>query len=221
MPLHLKFDTIAIAASASLALAACTTDPYTGERQASKTAIGAGVGAAVGAVGGAIVGGKKKRKEMLIGAGVGALAGGAVGAYMDNQEAKLRRQLEGTGVSVTRMGDDIILNMPSNITFDVDEADIKPQFHEVLDSVALVLKEFQKTYVDVLGHTDSTGAEAYNQDLSMRRASAVANYLIGRDVRGERFLIRGMGEAAPIADNATAEGRALNRRVEITLSPIV
>lgn len=217
----LIFRAMGLFAVCGIALGACTTDPYTGERQASKTAIGAGVGAAVGAVGGAIVGGKKKRKEMLIGAGIGALAGGAVGAYMDSQEAKLRRQLQGTGVSVTRVGDDIILNMPSNITFDVDRSDIKPQFHEVLDSVALVLKEFEKTYVDVLGHTDSTGADAYNQELSMRRASAVASDLMARKVQGERFLIRGMGEAAPIASNDTAEGRALNRRVEITLSPII
>lgn len=217
----ISFRTAGLIAACGFALGACTTDPYTGERQASKTAIGAGVGAAVGAVGGAIVGGKSKRKEMLIGAGIGAVAGGAVGAYMDSQEAKLRRQLEGSGVSVTRAGNDIILNMPSNITFDVDRSDINPAFYNVLDSVALVLKEFEKTYVDVLGHTDSTGSDAYNQDLSMRRASAVASYLMGKNVQGERFLIRGMGEAAPIASNDTPEGRALNRRVEITLSPIV
>ncbi|RME68940.1 MAG: cell envelope biogenesis protein OmpA [Alphaproteobacteria bacterium] len=216
----LKRNAAAWLAAAGMLLAGCTTDPYTGERQASKTTVGAGVGAAVGAIGGAIVGGKSKRKEMLIGAGIGAIAGGAVGAYMDSQEAKLRRQLQGTGVSVTRVGDNIVLNMPSNITFDVDRADVKPQFYDVLNSVALVLKEFEKTYIDVVGHTDSTGSDAYNQDLSMHRAAAVANYLIAQNVQGERFLIRGMGESAPIAANDTAEGRALNRRVEITLAPV-
>ncbi|MFZ5610144.1 MAG: OmpA family protein [Pseudomonadota bacterium] len=199
------------------ALGACTTNPYTGERQASKTAIGAGAGAAVGGIIGAIAG---KRKAALIGAGVGALAGGAVGGYMDAQEAKLKRQLANTGVSVTRDGDTIILNMPSNITFDVDKAEVKPQFYPVLNSVALVLNEYEKTYVDVMGHTDSTGSEEYNLDLSVHRANAVANYLMGQKVLGERFLVRGMGEAMPIATNDTPEGRALNRRVEITLQPV-
>jgi len=208
---------VAIAVIAAFSLSACTTDPYTGEKQASKTAIGAGVGAAVGAGIGAIAG---KRKATLIGAGVGALAGGAVGAYMDSQEAKLRRQLQDSGVSVTRQGDNIILNMPGNITFDTDSANIKPDFTNVLDSVALVLNEYEKTYLDVLGHTDSTGSESYNMDLSIRRASSVATYLTSRKVLGDRLIVRGMGETQPIASNATAEGRALNRRVELQIIPI-
>lgn len=202
---------------ASFALGACTTDPYTGERQLSRTAIGAGVGAAVGAGVGAIAG---KRKATLIGLGVGTLAGAAVGGYMDAQEAKLRNQLRSTGVSVTRNGDSIVLNMPSNVTFGVDQSDVRAEFTEVLNSVALVLNEYKKTYVDVLGHTDSSGSEEYNLNLSVRRAQSVSNYLLTRGVIQERFVVRGLGESLPIASNTTAEGRALNRRVEIILQPV-
>lgn len=201
-------------------ISACTTDPYTGERKASNTGIGAGIGAAVGAVGGVIVGGSNKRKSALIGAGVGALAGAGVGAYMDAQESKLRRQLQGTGVSVTRNGDNIILNMPSNITFDTDSSTTKPQFAEVLNSVGLVLKEYNKTYVDVIGHTDSTGGDTHNQALSERRANSVAAELANRGVIWERLVTRGMGPRYPIADNGTATGRAQNRRVEIAIIPV-
>lgn len=215
-----SFKVCATAIASVFLLSACTTDPYTGEKQASKTAVGAGIGAAVGAIGGAIVGGSNKRKAALIGAGIGAVAGGGVGAYMDAQESKLRKQLQGTGVSVTRDGDNIILNMPGNVTFDVDSANVRPSFTEVLNSVTLVLKEYNKTYVDVIGHTDSTGSEAYNQALSESRANAVAAYLTGNGVIGERLVVRGMGERYPIADNATPEGRQLNRRVEIGIVPV-
>lgn len=207
-------------AIAAMTLAGCTTDPFTGERQASKTAVGAGVGAAVGALGGALVGGNNKRKAVLIGAGVGAVAGGAVGGYMDAQEAKLRRQLRGTGVSVTRQGDNIILNMPGNVTFDTDSASLKASFADVLKSVALVLDEYDQTYVDVIGHTDSTGSQAYNLGLSEQRARSVASYLTANRVQRERLVVRGVGEAYPIADNATPQGRALNRRVEIGIQPV-
>ena len=126
---------------------------------------------------------------------------------------KLRQQLEGTGVSVTRMGDNITLNMPGNITFAVDSSDISANFYEILDSVALVLNEFNKTLVEVAGHTDSTGDEQYNQQLSERRAQSAADYLNSKGVFN--ITVKGMGESAPVADNATAEGRAMNRRVEI------
>lgn len=204
----------------TLFAAGCTTDPYTGERQVSRTAIGAGVGAAAGAAGGAIFGGGDRGKRVLIGAGIGALAGGAVGGYMDYQESKLRQRLQGTGVSVTRQGDMIILNMPGNVTFDTGSAGIKPQFFEVLNSVAIVLKEYEKTYVDVLGHTDSTGSLDLNMRLSQDRAQSVAQYLVSQGVQQERFLVRGMGPNQPIADNSTAAGRSQNRRVEIKLTPI-
>lgn len=197
----------------------CTKDPYTGERKLSKTAIGAGVGAAAGAGIGAVTGGKRG-KRAIYGAAAGAVAGGAVGIYMDRQEAKLREQLQGTGVSVTRAGDQIYLNMPGNVTFDVDSSSVKPQFHDVLNSVALVLNEYDKTYVDVAGHTDSTGSEEYNLQLSQKRALAVAQYLVGQNVDERRFNVVGMGESQPIAPNDTEAGRQQNRRVTIQLTPI-
>ena len=213
--------TAAIAAGMCIALAGCESmqkyNPFTGEKEVSNTTVGAVGGAAGGAVIGGIAGG---RKGAVIGAGVGALAGGAVGYYMDQQEAKLREQLRGTGVSVTRAGDTIILNMPGNITFASNSADVSAQFYDVLNSVGLVLKEYDQTYVDVIGHTDSRGKEDYNQALSERRASSVARYLESQQVIPQRILIRGMGENEPVASNETAEGRALNRRVEIKLTPV-
>jgi len=139
---------------------------------------------------------------------------------MDRQEAKLRERLRGSGVSVTRRGDNIILNMPSNITFDTDRADVKPQFFDVLNSVAIVLREFDQTLVDVTGHTDSTGSAAHNLELSERRAGAVAEYLVAQGNNYRRFQVLGMGKSQPIASNATEAGRAENRRVEIQIAPL-
>lgn len=218
----MKKSILALSAVAFL-IAACSTDPYTGEKKISNTAIGAGAGAALGTIGGLIIGkttSASTRKSMLIGAGVGALAGGGVGLYMDTQEKKLRKRLEATGVSVTRDGDSIVLNMPSNITFDVDQSDIKPDFYQVLNSVGLVLKEYDKTIIDVAGHTDSDGSDAYNQQLSERRAASVANYLVAQNLRPERFQVLGLGETRPIASNNTEDGKALNRRVEIRIVPL-
>lgn len=207
---------------ASFGLTACVQDPYTGEQKASKTAWGAGIGALGGAAVGALTGGNadQRRKNALIGAGIGAVGGGGVGYYMDRQETKLREQLRNSGVSVTRVGDDIILNMPSNITFSSDSSNLQPHFFSVLDSVSLVLAEFEKTYVDVSGHTDSTGSEVYNQQLSQQRANAVGQYLIGKGVIQQRVLISGYGESSPVASNTTSAGRAQNRRVEIKLTPV-
>jgi outer membrane protein OmpA-like peptidoglycan-associated protein len=202
---------------------ACTTiDPYTREEKTSNATTGAIIGAVGGAVVGAVSGdnSRDRRNRALIGAGIGALAGGAVGYYMDVQEAKLRKQLEGTGVRVVRNGDNITLVMPGNVTFDVDKADIKASFYPVLDSVALVVDEYDKTIIDVVGHTDSTGSHQYNQALSERRADSVARYLISQKVDRVRIETFGMGETRPIASNATAEGRQLNRRVELTLIPV-
>jgi outer membrane protein OmpA-like peptidoglycan-associated protein len=206
-------------------LGGCTTDPYTGERKVSKTAMGAGIGAVGGAATGALVGAltgnsKGARKGALIGAGVGTLAGAGVGVYMDRQESKLREELARTGVSVTREGNNIRLNMPGHITFATNAADVVASFYDVLNSVALVLKEYEKTYIDVLGHTDSTGEDAYNQKLSERRALSVADYLISQGVMQQRFNVLGYGETRPIASNNTPEGRSQNRRVEIELSPL-
>jgi outer membrane protein OmpA-like peptidoglycan-associated protein len=202
-----------------------TTDPYTGETEVNKTTKGAATGAAIGAAIGLISGddSAERKKRALIGAGVGALAGGAVGNYMDRQDAALRARLQGTGVSVTRTGpkgENITLNMPGNITFAVNSADISASFYPVLDSVTLVLKEFDKTIIEVAGHTDSDGSDAYNQQLSERRAASVVSYFISRQVRGDRFLTVGAGESRPVASNATPEGKAQNRRVEITIVPL-
>ena len=204
-------------------LAGCSTDPYTGEQKISNTAVGATAGALLGTATGLVIGkttSASTRKSMLIGAGLGALAGGGVGLYMDNQESKLRARLQGTGVSVTRVGDDIILNMPSNITFDTDQSAIKPQFFETLNSVAIVLQEFNRTLVDVTGHTDSTGTPQHNQRLSEARAGSVAEYLIAQGNNPNRFQAIGMGQNDPIASNTTPEGRAQNRRVEIKIVPL-
>lgn len=209
---------LAAAVAAALGIAGCTTNPYTGEQEASKAAKGAGIGAVSGAVISAITGGK--RKNILLGAGIGALAGGAVGYYMDTQETKLRQQLQNTGVSVTRSGENIILNMPGNVTFATDSSNISADFYQVLDSVALVINEYEKTYVDITGHTDSTGADDYNMQLSVARATSVARYLESRKVLPQRISTVGAGETSPIASNDTAQGRALNRRVEILLTPI-
>ena len=204
---------------AALAVGACTTDPYTGEQKVSNTLGGAALGAAAGAGLGMLAGGDDRRNA-LIGAGIGALAGGAIGNFMDQQEAELRRQLEGTGVSVTRVGDQIILNMPSNITFATDQDRVIPAFFPTLNSVALVLNKFNRTIVDVYGHTDATGDDNYNFNLSQRRALSVANYLNTQGVDSRRFAVTGFGETRPIANNETDLGRAQNRRVEIQISPL-
>jgi outer membrane protein OmpA-like peptidoglycan-associated protein len=205
-----------------IAATSCSTvNPYTEKKQTSKLAIGAGIGAASGAIIGLITADSKDRqKNALIGAGLGALAGGSIGYYMDVQEAKLRQRLRNSGVSVTRIGDQIMLNMPGNITFATGSPDINAGFYEVLNSVAVVLKEYEKTTVDVIGHTDSVGAENYNQRLSEKRARSVAEYLSSQGTMPARLLIAGMGEAQPIASNATPEGRSQNRRVNLQISPL-
>ena len=215
---------VLVAAIAALSLAACsTTNPYTNEQQLSRTAGGTLVGAGSGAVLGAIVGtatGTDPRVAALLGAGIGGITGAAIGSYMDQQEAELRAQLQGTGVSVTRVGQQIILNMPSNITFGVDSATVQPTFSETLVAVGLVLRKFNKTIVDVYGHTDNTGSDAHNLDLSQRRAVAVATVLANQGIDQRRFYIKGKGETDPIASNSNETGRSQNRRVEIQISPI-
>lgn len=204
-------------------LSACTTlDPYTREEETSKAQRQAVIGAAAGAAVGLITGDSsmERKQRALIGAGLGALAGASVGTYMDRQEAKLRAELERTGVSVTRSGDNITLNMPGNITFATNSADLNASFFDVLSSVSLVVNEFNQTVIEVAGHTDNTGSDAYNQQLSERRANAVAAYLRTRNVLAERMITVGMGEARPVTTNDTDAGRQLNRRVELTLVPL-
>jgi outer membrane protein OmpA-like peptidoglycan-associated protein len=209
-----------------LALSACTTfDPYTGEQEVSNTAKGAGIGASVAAVA-AYLANKdeddisKRNQRILKAATGGAAIGGGIGYYMDTQEAKLRKQLRGSGVSVERDGDNINLIMPGNITFSSGSANINQNFLSVLDSVVLVLEEFDKTLIVVAGHTDSSGSDTLNQRLSERRAQSVSGNLKTAGILTERIEVVGFGETQPVASNNTAAGKELNRRVEITLLPI-
>ncbi len=213
---------IAAAFATALFASACTTDPYTGEQKISNTAGGALLGAGVGALAGLAVGGspRAQRNAVLIGAGVGALTGGAIGAYMDQQEAELRQSLQGTGVGVVRNGNNLSLIMPSNITFATDQDQINSGFYPTLNAVATVLRKYNRTLVDVNGHTDSTGDDNHNYRLSERRALSVANYLTSQGNDPRRFSVLGFGETQPIASNSTESGRAQNRRVEIQLAPI-
>lgn len=158
------------------------------------------------------------RKNAVVQAGVEPVPVDYVDYYMDQQEEKLRKQLHGTGVKVSRSGDTIILSMPGK-TFASGSSKVDTKFYPVLDSVVLVLDEFSQTYVDIIGHTDSKGSKEFNQRLSEKRAKSVARYLESRVVP-QRVLADGMGEDAPIASNDTSEGRALNRRVEIKLKPV-
>jgi len=207
---------------AMLATGCETLDPYTGESGMSQSTKGALIGAGIGVVAGLASGDDAvdRRQRAMIGAGIGALAGGSVGYYMDKQEAELRAELQGTGVSVVRDGEHITLNMPGNVTFATDSSDLNPAFFDVLKSVGKVVKEFDQTVVEVAGHTDSTGSDSYNQGLSERRASTVAQYLNSRGVANVRMITIGMGESMPIADNSSAAGRQTNRRVELTLVPL-
>jgi outer membrane protein OmpA-like peptidoglycan-associated protein len=213
----------ALAMGLVVTLSACTTlDPYTREERPARAQRQAVIGAAAGAVAGLITGDSsmERKKRALVGAGLGALAGAGVGAYMDRQEAKLRAELERTGVSVTRIGDNITLNMPGNVTFATNSSDLNSNFFEVLNSVGLIVNEYNQTVIEVAGHTDSVGSDADNQQLSDRRANAVASYLGTRSVRTDRIITVGEGERRPVATNDTDAGRQQNRRVELTLVPL-
>lgn len=198
-------------------LSGCTTtNPYTGEKQINDTSIGTGIGAVSGAVIGGLIG--RNATGALIGAGVGALTGGVIGNYMDRQNNELRAQLQGSGVQVARVGrGDIRLIMPGDITFENNSSNIKSNFYNTLNSVAIVLKKFNNTTVKIAGYASSTGGAMYNQELSESRARSVADYLISQKINPNRLMAVGYGARYPIASNATREGQAQNRRVEITI----
>lgn len=204
-------------------LGACTTtDPYSSTPRRNNT----GTGVIAGAVGGALLGyltntsnSEQGRRNALIGAGIGALGGAAVGSYMDRQQRELEAELSGSGVGVARQGDNLVLRMPSDVTFASNQSSINNRFYTTLDDVAAVLNRYDQSVVDIVGHADSDGADDYNLNLSRQRASSVAQYLVSRNVLADRLYVDGMGESAPIATNATAEGKAQNRRVEILIRP--
>jgi outer membrane protein OmpA-like peptidoglycan-associated protein len=204
-------------------LGACTTtDPYSSTPRRNNT----GTGAIAGALGGAVLGyltntsnSEEGRKNALIGAGIGALGGAAVGAYMDRQQRELEAELSGSGVGVARQGDNLVLRMPSDVTFASAQSSVNPAFYATLDDVAAVLNRYDQSTVDIIGHADSDGAEDFNLNLSRQRASSVAQYLVNRNVLADRLFVDGRGESQPVATNATAEGKAQNRRVEIVIRP--
>ena len=219
----MKLRTALVTSLSALALTACTTtDPYTGETRANNTGRGILIGAAAGAVLGYLTNtsdSDEGRTNALIGAGIGALAGGAIGNYMDRQEAAMREALSDTGVGVRREGNDLRLIMPGDVTFATNSSDIQGQFYSILNDVATVMNRYPATYLDIIGHADSTGPDDYNQALSERRALSVANYLIAQGVLRDRFYVAGLGARSPIASNDTPAGRAQNRRGEILVRP--
>ncbi|SRR5579883_913182 len=201
-----------------LLISGCTaTNPYTGEKQVSDTTIGAGIGTVGGAAVGALLGGER---GALIGGALGAATGGTIGHMMDNENEELRQALAGTGVQVKKVGNTIQLVMASDVTFDTNQASVKSDFYPTLNSVATVFKKYNKNNIIITGYTDNVGSDAYNQTLSEERARSVGDYLISQGVPANRIFTNGLGKRDPIASNATASGRALNRRVVITLRPI-
>lgn len=216
MSTHLRVGLLVLA---SLVSACATVQQTATSPDYHKTRTGAGIGAAAGAVIGLLTGGDKFQNA-LIGAALGGVAGGAIGNYQDRQQAQLKASMAGTGVEVVRKDNNITLNMPGNITFATNSADLNASFYPVLDKVSATLVQYDQTMVEVAGHTDSTGSAAYNQALSERRAQSVAAYLTSRGVRSARLMIVGDGENHPIASNDTPEGRQQNRRVELTIVPV-
>ncbi|QIE54591.1 OmpA family protein [Pikeienuella piscinae] len=210
----LKKTACALALTGMIGLGAGCANDETGARSAGAGALGGG---ALGAGIGALVGG---RQAALIGAGIGAIAGAGIGTYLNQQQRDLEQNLEGTGATVTNTGEALLVNMPAEVTFAVDRADIQPQFYNPLARVANTLNQYESSLIDVIGHTDSTGEAGYNQALSERRADSVAGFLINRGVLSDRIIAYGRGETEPIATNETASGRAMNRRVELIITPI-
>jgi outer membrane protein OmpA-like peptidoglycan-associated protein len=205
---------VAAICAISLIFSACSTiNPYTGQQQTSKAVKYGAIG---GVVCGLIGAAENSRRARNAGLGCGAIGAG-VGAYMDSQEAELRQELAGTGVQVERVGDELNLIMPGNVTFDTNEYAVRQQFYPVLDSVAQVLAKYADTRMTVTGHTDSTGAKDYNYNLSNRRATSVSNYLAQRGVDQSRLIAQGVGPDQPVASNENENGRAQNRRVELQI----
>ncbi|GGD61229.1 OmpA family protein [Erythrobacter arachoides] len=218
----MKFKKLLVTSAAGLALvgatSACVTDPNTGNQVISRTAIGGLGGAGLGYLLGGLIGGKTAR---IVGAGIGGAAGGYVGYRMDEQIREIEEVTSGTGVNVgqTPNGDGILVTFP-DVTFATNQATISPSMRNVLDGVAQSMINYPNSLIDVMGHTDATGSDQYNLDLSRRRAESVANYLTSRGVARTRMETIGYGEQYPVADNTSESGRAQNRRVEIRITPV-
>jgi len=209
MGMKCKLTAVAVL-TASLALTGCESMSNTQK------------GATIGAITGAIVGkstSNHKGKRAFIGAAIGAIGGAAVGNYMDQQEQAFREELAGSGIQVVREGDNIRLIMPSNITFGLDQDAIAADFYSKLNAIANVMRKYDKTFLSIEGHTDDTGAAAYNQRLSERRAMSVKRYLASQSIDNARLYTSGFGETRPLVANNSAANRALNRRVEIQIVP--
>ncbi len=224
-----RFNRGVVAITVAVVLAGCaTTDEYGNPMPASETAKGLGIGALAGAATGAALGSLSANagRGALIGAVGGALIGGAVGNYMEQQrkdfEKVLADEIARGDIRVEKLSDDrLLVGMTSETTFDVDSDHIKPAFDSTMDKIANVVNKYGKTQLSIAGYTDDTGSAAYNQGLSERRADAVRNYLLADQVIPQRLSAVGYGESSPIASNATEAGRRLNRRVEITIIPVV
>ena len=214
----------ACATALALLVGCASNNPYDAPQQSSggvgKTATYGGLAALAGAAVGAAVNHNDRGKGAAIGAVLAGAAGAGYGYYADRQEAELRRSMEGTGVEVQRQGDDIKLIMPGNITFATDSAEIAPSFYAPLNNLATSFKQFQNNSIEIVGYTDSTGSRQHNMQLSQRRAQSVTSYLTAQGIDATRLSSRGAGPDQPIADNASAEGRAQNRRVEVNLKPL-
>lgn len=207
-----------LAGTALMGVTACDTLNQPGVKGGGLGALGGG---ALGYLLGDLIGGRNSRTEEIVGAGIGAVAGGAVGYYLDRQQKDLESRTAGTGVDVIRNGDDsLTVRASDSITFDYNKATVRPEFQSVLSQVAQSLQAYPSSAIDVLGHTDSTGSDAYNQTLSEDRARSVADALTRYGVNRVRIETRGYGENQPIASNDTETGRAQNRRVEIRIVPI-
>lgn len=208
-----------VAGALCIAATGCVTDPNTGQQKVSRTAIGTGAGVLGGLLLGGLIGGGTGR---IIGAGIGGVAGAAIGYTMDKQITELKEQTAGTGIDVSPAdnGQSILVSLPDGVTFDTNSYELKPGFRPTLDQIAGNLAKYPNSLIDVYGHADSTGSPAYNQTLSENRARVVGDYLTMRGVTASRLRTQGFASTMPVADNATPEGRARNRRVEIKIVPI-
>ena len=189
----------------------------------SGAAYGTAGGAAAGAILGQIIGGNTKSTLIGTAAGavIGGLAGTGIGAMMDRQENDMRQALSRSeAIAIQREGNALALTFKSDFTFSVNSSSIRPGLYTEIDRIAQVLSSYPQTTIVVTGHTDSSGSESYNQQLSERRAQSVKNALVQRGIAAERIQAIGYGESAPIADNNTESGRQKNRRVEVRINPV-